>query len=270
MRLIASVLSLVFVLGCGDEADSEPSDRDAALADAASADASGDASGGHDDKDRPAQPTREVPCTDQSVSTLMLYDKPAAGLIREEKSSPEEFVTAIDATGGGANAIESFVYARFTDSGLEKVAITDEEAFTSLEWDIAFRRYVVRLNSGVSGPGDVTAGRTAPMTQFAELTAAPESIEFRTEAYFIAEGCEFVADTSGIGAPATALSSFWTYSSCVQMTKNVYVIALPEERHVKFEVLSYYPVDNQRTCDQTGKVPMPSGAGNIRIRWSFI
>lgn len=263
MRLIASVLSLVLVLGCGDdsESDPEPSD-DAAVADASSNE--------NDDKDPPAKPTREVPCTDQSVSTLMLYDKPASGLIREEKSSPEEFVTAIDATGGGLNATESFMYARFTADGLKKVNITDEEAFTSLEWDIAFRRYVVRLNSGVSGPGEVTAGRTAPMTQFLDLTEAPENIEYRTEEYFIAEGCEFVADTSGIGAPATALSSFWTYSSCVQMTKNVYVISLPEDRQVKFEVLSYYTVDNQRTCDQTGKVPMPSGAGNIRIRWSFL
>jgi hypothetical protein len=62
------------------------------------------------------------------------------------------------------------------------------------------------------------------------------------------------------------------YPMCVQMTHNVYVIALkePKERHVKLEVLSYYTPDKQKICDETGQVPMPSGAGNMRIRWAFI
>jgi hypothetical protein len=47
-------------------------------------------------------------------------------------------------------------------------------------------------------------------------------------------------------------------------------LALAQKRHVKFEVLSYYTPENQKVCDQTGKVPMPSGAGNMRLRWDFL
>lgn len=213
---------------------------------------------------------REVSCVDQSISELMLFDDPAVGTIRDEAGEGDGFYNLIDATGGGLNAKSSFVYARFGEDGLEKVSLSDEEAFESLDWDIAFRRYVVRLNSGVSGPGDVTAARTRPSTAYLELTSTPEDLEFRTEEYFSDDGCEFVPDTSGIGAPATALSSFWKYQSCVQMTKNVYVVALPKDRYVKLEMLSYYAPDNQRICDDTGQVPMPSGAGNMRIRWDFL
>jgi hypothetical protein len=116
----------------------------------------------------------------------------------------------------------------------------------------------------------VTAARTAPMTKFPDLQAVPENLEHRTEEYFIGDDCEFVADGSGLIAPATALASFWSYQSCVQMTKNVYVLALPDERHVKLEVLAYYTPENQRICDETGKVPMPSGGGNMRLRWDFL
>lgn len=33
------------------------------------------------------------------------------------------------------------------------VDLTEEEAATSLEWDIAFQRYYIRTNSGTSGKG---------------------------------------------------------------------------------------------------------------------
>ena len=256
MRLSVSVLCLVLFAACGDENGDSDSPQE------------------HDDKEHENEPndepTREVACTDQSVMTLMLFDDPATGRIREEGKGDDEFTTFIDASGGGLQASESYVYARFTEDGLKKVEISDEEAFESNDWEIAFRRYVVRLNSGVSGPGEITAGRTAPRTQFADLTEVPDNLEYRTEQYFTEDGCEYVTDTSGIGAPATALSSFWSYMSCVQMTKNVYVLKVADDRHVKFEVLSYYAPEAQKVCDATGTVPMPSGAGSMRIRWAFL
>ena len=253
MRSILAAACALSLLACGDgDAPNDHGDHEPP-----------------DDRDKPAD-LREVPCTDQSISKLMLHEEPASGRIREEGQGTDWFVSYVDATGGGLNVTESYVYARFTDKGLTKVELSDEEAFESLDWDIAFRRYVIRLNSGVSGPGAVTAARTAPKTLFADLEEVPENLEQRTEEYFIGDACELLADTSGIGAPATALASYWTYQSCVQMTKNVYVLALPKKRHVKLEVLAYYTPDNQKICDDTGKVPMPSGGGNMRVRWDFL
>jgi hypothetical protein len=93
-------------------------------------------------------------------------------------------------------------------------------------------------------------------------------LSYRSEAYFT-DTCEYVADT-GVGSPVTALSSFWEYSSCLKMTNNVYVLALASGRHVKLQVLSYYPPDNQQRCQDTGAISQPSGAGQLRIRWAFL
>jgi hypothetical protein len=172
MRSIVGVLCVLMLVACGDDSSDpskDPSDGD-----------DGDHVAG--DHDKPAM-LREVACTDASFTELMLFDEPAAGKIREEGSG-DQFVTFIDATGGGMNASQSYVYARFTTKGLAKVDITDDDAFESTDWDIALRRYVIRLNSGVSGPGDVRGGRTAPMTQFADLDEVPSNLELRTEEYF--------------------------------------------------------------------------------------
>lgn len=211
---------------------------------------------------------REVPCVDEQFAKLMLFDVPAAGEVRQESMNAGVFETFIDATAGGLMVKQAFVYGRFTDSGLVKVAISDEQGFESSDWDIAFQRYVIRVNSGVGGPGNVTVGRTAPGTTFAGLTAAPSDLTYRSEAYFT-DSCEFVADT-GIMAPSTALSSFWNYTACLQMTHNVYVVKAGNGRHVKLEVLSYYVPENQKRCDETGEISQPSGAGNLRIKWAFL
>lgn len=212
----------------------------------------------------------EVPCTDQSVSQLMLFEDPSPAEISNQ-SSDGVFESLIDATAGGMQAKQSFVYARFTPTGLTKVAVGDEDAFNSGEWHIALRRYIIRLNSGVSGPSAVLGARTRPDTTFDDLSVPPPSSEipYREEQYY-SETCDFMPDGSGIGGPQTALSSFWKYQECVQMTGNVFVVALPDGGHVKLQVLAYYTTDNQRVCDETGKVPLPSGAGNVRIRWAFL
>lgn len=217
---------------------------------------------------------REVPCVDQSIATLDLFTNVAPGLITEEGTTSGEFTTHIDATAGtppgGTSPTKSFVYAKFGDNGLQKVAIDDESAFASSDWDIAFRRYVVRVNSGVSGPSEVQVGRTAPNTTFEGLTAAPTNLAYRTEAYFT-ETCDFVSDGSGLAGPGTALSSFWTYGACLKMTDNVYVIKLASGKHVKLQVLRYYDtVAAQEQCETSNTLPSPSGSANLHVRWAFL
>jgi len=232
----------------------------------------GDDDDGDDHAPEVSAPTHTVACTDESVRTLRLFPTPNTSRIADEPTDPGTFQTYIDASAGGTNTSKGFIYARFSDEGLKPVAISDEDAFTSHDWDIAFRRYVIRLNSGVSGPGEVTGARTRAKTEFASLDSVPADLEYRTEEYFTGDNCDFVNDGSGIGAPATALASFWSYSACVAMTHNVYVIALkePKERHVKLEVLAYYNPESQAVCDETGEVPPANGAGSIRIKWAFL
>lgn len=215
------------------------------------------------------EPTEPL-CTDEQIATLQLSDEASGGDVTEEATEPGVFVTHIDATAGGFNGTLGYTYLRFTDAGLETIALSDEDAFESTEWDLAARRFVLRLNSGVSGPSCVLGGRTGPSTTFDGLNAVPDNITLRAEQYFTADGCEYVPDTSGIGSPQTVLSSYWSYSGCVAMTDYVYVVQLASGRHVKLQVLSYYDPDVQETCDKTDAAPAPNGSGNVRIKWAFL
>jgi len=213
-----------------------------------------------------------VTCSDQSIQDLTFYDvaSPDTRLITNTAEGAG-WRSAINAAAGGSNARESYVYARFTATGLEKVAISDEAALDSMDWDIAFRRFVIRLNSGVAGPSCVDGARTAADTDFDALTTEPADLEYRTEAYYTAS-CELVPDGSGLGSPGTALQSFWRYPGCVQMTGNVFVVRLADGRRVKLLVTNYYEQSVQDTCDATDSVNAAdqAQAAQVGVRWAVL
>ena len=209
-----------------------------------------------------------VPCQDQSIMGLGLFSTPSGALISNVSMMGGVSVDQINATGGGMTPTQSFVYARFTATGLEKVTISDEDAYRSLDWDIAFRRFIIRVNSGVSGPSCVDVAHAPAGSAFDDVTMAPAGTVFGVEEYYTADTCMLVPDTSGLGSPASEISDFWRYNSCVQMTNNVYIIRLRDSRLIKLQVLSYYPPDIQTQCNTMMTVPSPSGAGQVRIRWA--
>lgn len=261
--LLLATLAAMFSIGCSTN-NSSGAAVDLGVVEDAGAD-----TGTTEDAGPVACEPGTVTCIDQSLVMLDLFETVSPAAITEEGTTEGEFSTLVDASGGGFNPTQSYVYARFTDTGLVKVDVDDEAAFTSTDWDIAFRRYVVRLNSGVAGPSCTEGARTAPGTTFDSLTDVPSDLAYHVEQYFT-ESCDYVPDGSGIGAPGTVLSSFWTYPGCVSMSGYVYVIALANGRHVKFQVLSYYPPEIQAMCEESGTVPMPSGAGAMRVRWAFL
>lgn len=212
----------------------------------------------------------EATCVDEQIAELLLFNNVASGVITETEEAGV-FTSDVDARGGGLTPSQSFVYARFTDDGLVKVELGDEGAFDSMDWDIAFRRYVIRVNSGVAGPSCTEAARVPNVTDLDLVTTVPENLTYRTEAYFT-ETCELVPDGSGLpGSAAVALGSFWSYSMCVQMTDNVFVLSLANGRFVKLQVQHYYGEPGaQDTCDSTGSAPMPSGSGLVQIKWAFL
>lgn len=213
----------------------------------------------------------EVPCSDQVIQEMNLQTDIAPGLLTTEPDG-QGFRSFIDATAGGAFAADpdSYVYGRFTDAGLEKVEISDEASLDSMDWDIAFRRYVVRINSGYSGPSCVGAVRIPGDPLFEDVAAPPTEVSFRKDDYFT-DSCDIIPDGSGLeNSPATALSGYWTYPGCVSMSNYVYAMQLASGRTLKLQVELYYSADVQEQCDSTGMVPMSgSNAANFQIRWAF-
>ena len=64
-------------------------------------------------------------------------------------------LTVVDATAGGAFAADPHDFTYFSFESGDVVALTDAEAEQSAEWHIAFKRSEIRLNGGISGPGQV-------------------------------------------------------------------------------------------------------------------
>lgn len=215
-----------------------------------------------------------VECSDKIILDMNLQADPAPGLI-ENTANGSGWTSKIDATAGGAFTSQphSYVYGKFTDQGLTKVTLGDQDSLDSMDWDIAFRRYVVRINSADSGPSCVQAARLPGAPKFEDVTSIPENLSYHTDDYFTASPtCELIPDGTGLpDSPATALSSYWTYPGCVQMTDHVFVLALADGRHVKLIVDSYYSPTVQDQCDTAGSIPMSgTGSANFIVRWELI
>lgn len=205
-------------------------------------------------------------CSTESSNELNFLTDPSTADITAEGE-----LTVIDATAGGRMPTESYVYGRFTERGLEKVNINDEESLGSMDWDIAFRRGNIRLNSGVSGPSCVDATEALEGTTYESVTRLPAGTSFRPESYFTPLNCYYVSDGSGMGSPGTVLAGYRRLSGCVQMSNEVYFIRLRDDRVVKLQVRSYYRPEVQQECDTTGEVAsQDTGSGTYRIRWAFI
>jgi hypothetical protein len=213
-----------------------------------------------------------VECSDQAIQNLDLKMNVANGVITTMADGTGGFRSTIDATGGGFTPTESYVYARFTNDSLEKLPISDIAALDSMDWDIAFRRFVIRINSGDSGPSCVAAEVEPMGTTFESITAVPanylpEGDDFLTRP----AACAFIDDGSGLGtSPRTYLSTFYSYTGCVAMTGRVYVLRTQYGRHVKLTVTTYYStVTAQSTCDTTASSGGAPG-GTIRMRWQYL
>ena len=265
----AAVCVFAPVDGGTDAGPADAGPADAGQADAGTADAGLDAG---TDAGAPCAP-RPITCSDQAIQSLDLKNTVNLAAITNT-SEDAGFRITVDATAGGFAPTMSFVYGKFTPTGLQKVSLSDEAALVSVDWDIAFRRFVIRLNGGSSGPSCVSALATAVGTSYDTATSAPSKPTVVDDFQGPPPGCTFKDDNSGLNtSPSTALgnaaASFYAYNNCVGMTGRVFVIRTREGRNVKLVVTNYYPSDAaQMTCN-SGTSPGVAG-GTIKARWSFL
>ena len=143
-----------------------------------------------------------------------------------------DFLTVVDATAGGAFSTEphDFTYFSFEDQAV--VALTDAEAAESSEWDIAFKRNEIRLNGGISGPGNV---RGSDLNS-AEEVVAEEAFDAITPTD-IPGSDAFSAD-----GPAYVLGEWYNYDSTTHFlsTRNHVYIIDTGAGFYKMQLLSYY------------------------------
>ena len=122
-------------------------------------------------------------------------------------------------------------------------------AIDSDAWDIAFRRYRVKLNGGYYGTGDVIASAVDGVT-LADVAEAP-SENWKSDGVDLEDDDDFL--------PEEALSSWFNYDSSTHILtpkERVYAVRSVEGAFFKLEFAGYY--------DQSG------ASGNPSIRWNTV
>ena len=262
MRMVMLGVAVV-VIGCGGG----PFGGSSSSSSSSSSTSSSSSGGG------PVCTTPTAPlCSDQLIADLNLKTLLNTGLITNTDAAGV-WTTDIDATAGGAFSTNppSFVYAKFTDTGLVKVDIHDQQALDSMEWDIAFRRYVIRVNSGNSGPSCVEVMRMPDAATLDTVTAPSATLMWRKDD-IETDSCTLIPDGSGLmTSPATALASYYSYPTCLKMTGHVFLVRQASGRTVKLVVEKYYNDAAQAECQTDETITtMPTGSGNFRIKWAFL
>jgi HmuY protein len=265
-----SLLAL-FLAACGNT--SGPATPDAFVE---SPDAANDA--GAPDAHVEACAPMAVACIDPSIQALVLKDVESAdGLITDDAMDGVHTVY-VNATAGGVTPTTSYVYGKFTADGLVQVKLDDEAALSSPDWDIAFRRMNIRLNSGISGPSCVQAARIPASVgaNFDAVTTLPAGLPIGPEDYMDATSCTLISGGANAvpGEAQTILSGFYVYheaSHCLSMTGNVYAIQLANGRHVKLDVTAYYnDMAQQEMCNTSGTLSAMVAGGNLHLRWAYL
>lgn len=206
-------------------------------------------------------------CTDEIITDLGLVSGSVSAGAVTNMPDGSGWSSVIDATAGGITEAPTspWIYLRFSSDGLQKVELDDFEALESTEWDIAAKRFGIRLNGGVSGPSTVAAVEL-PRVTYEDLTALPDGAVPEVETFYD-DSCVLVDDGAGQGAPDYRLTPWWAYTGCVATTAIPFVIELSDGQHVKLVVDSYYG-SGQDECNESGAMGM--GSANYGWRWSYL
>jgi hypothetical protein len=212
-----------------------------------------------------------VECPDQVIAKLGLFRTISPGQITNTMNGTT-FLSVVDSTAGGLNPTQAYVYAKFGVAGLEKVMIHDETALDSLDWDIAFRRFVIRLNGGDSGPSCTGAAVLPNGTIFDNVTTVTSGLNFLNDNFLDSPPmCTFLDDLSGLTtSPMTALRPYYNYTTCVGTTGRTFVVKTRAGKFVKLTVTTYYATQaGQTACNMNGATGGVPG-GTMRVSWAYL
>lgn len=215
----------------------------------------------------------EPVCGDTMYQDLDFKTSVVTGGIVNTQSG-DIWTSLVDARAGAGSGItptQGYLYARFSADGLEKIALSDADSLMSMDWDIAFRRYAARVNSGAGGPSCVGVYGIPGSVSFESLTSEPSGVTYSEEAFYDGS-CQLIEDDSGLpGSPATTLASYWSYDGCVATTGKVFLIQLANGKVVKLIIDAYYSPTVQATCNDTGSTGGgATGAASLTVRWAYL
>lgn len=125
-------------------------------------------------------------------------------------------------TGAPTGTTDKFTFFRFSDSSI--VAHSDS---ATAKWDIGFKGSEIILNSGISGPGEVSGFTYNGL--YAELKEVPADSAFKKD-----------ASNTSLVIGKTWYSYNPTAMTLQAKAGKTFVINTADRKYVKMEILSYY------------------------------
>lgn len=144
-----------------------------------------------------AGPGGATQCTAARKTHLLPLSKVSTASVQVLSTEGDVTTIYVDASAGGVTEATKTprVYIKLTG---ERVDVSDNDSFTSSEWDLALKRVDVYTNSGDAGPGK--GGAVLVQKAFADVTAedaadiAPEKF-FDEECKGLKDEAEFILTT---------------------------------------------------------------------------
>ena len=128
------------------------------------------------------------------------------------------------------NSTDSTVWVHYD---LESATLVAEDDVTDDNWDIAFQRYAIKVNGGVSGTGEVEVLILQGEYDTFEEVALPENGEWITD----------LEDSDGDDKPEYVFDTWFDYDLATHVLSPadlVYLIRTVEGNVFRFRILDYY------------------------------
>jgi hypothetical protein len=176
-------------------------------------------------------------CSAALRQTLGLVDEVSTATVTQLETGAD-LVLFVDASAGGLGGQDDYPWVYLSLSRGEAVPLTDLEALQSKAWDLALKRFVIRTNSGDSGPGMGGALRVAlPWESVDSSTQGGRML--LTESWFDAD-CNLTLDDQG--ELITTFSGWSEYDAATHVltpVDAVYLTAGGDGARYKVAILDY-------------------------------
>ena len=179
---------------------------------------------------------------------------------KKENSTP-----AIEAQTFEVNSTSSTTWKYFSFATNDTVTVADPA--TSTNWDLAFQRYRIKTNGGLSGNGSGSAANSYKkgQTGFDELTAIPDTTSFVSDASIsiaVQQGYASYIVNPTIYTWFTL--EFATQGTQIVPSDYIYIIKTGTGKYAKVWFKSYYSATNQSGYVTFQYKYQPDGSKNLQ------
>jgi hypothetical protein len=246
MRVPFGIVTLVGVLASSLGCSSTPIDDGAAGG-------TGN-TGGSQSTDTPSS------CSGALRQTLSLVDAVSTGAVSVLMEAPLERTIYVDASAGGINGQDQNPWVYVSLAAGQAVRLTDIEALVSRNWDLAFKRFIVRTNSGDSGPGHGGAIRVNLPWDSVDVSTLGQQMLPR-ESWFDADCNLKVDENMELITTFTGWSQYDEVKHVLAPADVVFITAGADGALYKVAILDYYSTPT----GAQGSLQTQSGHYKVRV-----